>query len=287
MYIERVILKGVPGIPDQDLRFYDDWRKEPIKSVLIKGLNGSGKTTILRAISVLWEYFIGVGTPVPYTNRLANLINAELLAIRIVDLWELPIWIYTSPDNRTLGNSVDLGDDLVFDSIRINRQSNSTELTHGYNETYKELLETVERLHLGVSNGEYLLPNMVFLETNARQIPQYASGERSIIAEPLYRWLVRFDPYDRTNSLEIMLRNLKLRDPQWFQETLNSINEFLRENGKRLTDFDDSLRLRVETLHNVEKFHYIEDLSSGEPTNVDPDVHGEPLVATRRRSAYR
>src|SRR5258708_32688056 len=69
-----------------------------------------------------------------------------------------------------------------------------------------------------------------------------------------------------------MLRNLKVRNPDWFYETLRHINTFLEQNGKRLTDFNSQLRLMVEIdgSTNNRNFdgspykHRVEKLSSGE-----------------------
>ena len=57
MYIHRVVTKGVPGLPNQDLTFWDEWLQKPLDSVLITGPNGSGKTTLLKVIAGLWDAF--------------------------------------------------------------------------------------------------------------------------------------------------------------------------------------------------------------------------------------
>jgi predicted ATPase len=118
-----------------------------------------------------------------------------------------------------------------------------------------------------VQTSDPILPNLVFIPADYRLITSYAQNPNAIRhtePEALFIWLAQYwfndDP---RNNLEGMLRNLKVRDPQWFYRTLADVNTFLEQNGKHLTDFDNSLRLRVET-NLRDSWHYIEELSSGE-----------------------
>src|SRR5688500_4419647 len=97
MYIHRIILRDVKSIDHLDITLHDDWRNEPLKSILLTGPNGSGKTTILKVIAALWENF---GKRLhqdawkrgdPELPEL--LLNVGLAAIEIYDLAPKPLWL--------------------------------------------------------------------------------------------------------------------------------------------------------------------------------------------------
>src|SRR5260221_5772727 len=99
MYINRVILQGVPGVPDRDITFFDDWTGKPLQSVLLTGPNGTGKTTLLRAISSLWGKlnnllrYPNVAWPPDYSQTVLQ--SVELAAIEIIGLIpDQRLWVY-------------------------------------------------------------------------------------------------------------------------------------------------------------------------------------------------
>ena len=106
MYINRIVIKDLPGMPDRDLVFEDKWRGEALKSILLTGPNGSGKSTILRVVANLWEMFGTVLTQTATELRIPQSIQrAGLVAIQICDLIDQPFWLY----------SEQIGSDQTFD----------------------------------------------------------------------------------------------------------------------------------------------------------------------------
>jgi predicted ATPase len=100
-------------------------------------------------------------------------------------------------------------------------------------------------------------------ETRTIITPQRRAS-REATTEPLFKWFRDYEPSDRWDGhLETMIRNLKIRDPNRFRTLIAGLNHFLGD-GKKLTDFDDNLRLRVQIGKQRSNAHYIDDLSAGE-----------------------
>lgn len=272
MYIHRVVLKGVPGIPDRDLTFFDEWAEKPITSVLLTGPNGTGKTAILRTITSLWDYLGSVFTHAASTFEfyVHTMHWAGLVAIEIRDLAQYPpIWVFAAHDSHRADVKKLAGSDVAIGNYRA-ENGGIIEESIEVPDWFGELSDVVQKSQLGAAGIGEQLPNMVFVEANNRQIKPYnpvrvSSGNRTpaIRPEPLYLWLTTYDQQYRDEPLEIKLRNLKIRDEHWFQATLESMNRFLQQNGKSLVGFDDFLRMRVSNSHQ-DRPHYITDLSSGE-----------------------
>jgi AAA15 family ATPase/GTPase len=106
--------------------------------------------------------------------------------------------------------------------------------------------------------------NVVYLEPETRHILQAHDQGIGAYSEPFSRWLVTYNAVAQWEGhVEGMLRNLKVRDPNWFNQVIEHINQFLRQNGKELTDFDTNLRLTVRLI-GTDSSYPIADLSSGE-----------------------
>ncbi len=274
MYVHRVILQGAAGLSDFDLTFFDDWRSEPLRNVLLTGPNGSGKTTLLRAIASLWASFPVlmapnegfIEGPLPYTDRFG------LVAMEIRELLDRPLWLYSARDQarhntlvQGLPHDVYTGSYFPYPSpSRIYGFKNPWKIELSAGPWQEPLHAQMERLRLGAGKPDDQLPNLVFLEAEGRDILA-PPGSGSIQPEALYSWFVVRGINNSTEApLEQQLRNLKIRDPEWFSRTLEQINGFLRQNGKQLTDFDNNLRLVVKPLNGDGSGHYLDQLSAGE-----------------------
>ncbi|MDX2137785.1 MAG: ATP-binding protein [Chloroflexota bacterium] len=289
MYIHRIIIKDVPGIPDRDLVLQNDWLGEPLTSVLLTGPNGSGKTTLLRLIAALWaslaDALIQQSSVLAEQTTLERLVkrlrrSSAFVAIEIHGLVEKPLIVsftrFDKSDDEVaeIFNSNGFIIRLIFDS-----ESGKQFARSPIPDSLNRLAAQVERLQLGLTDLAVEIPNVVFFDSETRQLDyeetlQRAVRTRTPSPETYYDWLATFNPRPlllpsvlgpRSGgsygmSLEQMLRNLKIRDSERFYETITDINAFLV--GKRITDFNDRLDLNVETDQGGK--HTIYDLSAGE-----------------------
>lgn len=262
MYIHRIVLRDVRNFRHLDITFENEWTKEPLKSVLLLGPNGSGKTTIVQTVAALWEVF-GHWLQFQFVSKIHELPlilrNASYAAVEIVELYEKPIWVYVALDHK-------LAEEVIRqtapDGIWIGNHNGTWEVTpNKFDPSWARSLHfRREQLQAGASDVRSL-SNIVFLTANRRFIerPQvdYAA---TAYAESPYQWLVTYQAHESWHGhIESMLRNLKLRSPDAFYEIVERLNHFLV--NKKLTDFDRNLRLIVETPTSS---HAIDELSAGE-----------------------
>lgn len=262
LYIHQIVLRDVRGF-NMNIPFWNEWTQQPLDSTLLTGPNGSGKTTVLRVVAALWESFgewLRLGKTITPAAQRDTLKGAGLAAIELRGLAERPLWLFAVSQKRYLDELDSL---MGSDDYRIGEErigvgrprliSLGSQWLSGWNQRREEAQAGVQKKSL---------PNMVFLEAETRLITPPLKGKPDIYPEAFYQWLVTYEARDRWEGhIEAMLRNLKVRNPGNFRDTLSDINQFLV--GKRLTDFDDTLRLFVR-VDGSRQTHYIDDLSAGE-----------------------
>jgi ABC-type molybdenum transport system ATPase subunit/photorepair protein PhrA len=109
MYVHRILLRDVRNFEAWDETLLDPWTEKPLDSVLLKGLNGSGKTTILKVIAALWENLGGwlqFGKALNATQQAQNsfLTQFGLVAIEIGGWQTQPVWLFVAatPEHRQM-----------------------------------------------------------------------------------------------------------------------------------------------------------------------------------------
>jgi ABC-type transport system involved in cytochrome c biogenesis ATPase subunit len=270
MHINRIVLAEAKVFSSFDQTLRRDWVDEPLSSILLTGPNGSGKTTLLRIISALWENF-------GHWLRLEKSLNREqqaqgglltqtsLAAIEIRDWLDRPLWLFTaaSPQYREeLAERVGREDVYYVGETRGARGRPPFEPGRDVG-WFREINAQKLRLELGVDAADPL-PNMLFLEADKRVMVAPGKRHTEISSEPLFRWHTVYEAQERGDSnIETMLRNLKIRDTDAFNSVIKDINSFFDTN-KRITDFNDNLRLQVQIDNGSRIVHTLDDLSAGE-----------------------
>ncbi len=272
MYINRIIMQDVRHFSKEDIRLRNDWTEEPLQSVLFTGVNGSGKTTLLRVVAALWENFgswlrLGKSLKATQQGQQGLLTDAGLVAVELIGFQSSPIWLFMASTQEAweqLQAQVDNNDAHYIGEIRGARGRPQLMPNQDVDWLHAIRLQK-EKLELGEVNSVERLPNLVFLGAETRTLlsPQRGDGSK-IQPESLYQWFVTYAGQDRWEGhIESMLRNLKIRNPELFTQTVYRISNFLGE-GKRITDFDDDLRLWVQFGRRKTDSHLIDELSSGE-----------------------
>lgn len=269
MYINRIILRDLRNFEAWDHTLQNDWTGGPLKSVLLTGPNGTGKTTILRVVAALWENFAGWLRLRKTLNadqqaQAGLLTNAGLAAIEIHGLQAFPIWLFMASSPERWEELQQLaGNNQARFVGEIRGRRGRPPFEPGENVHWLiDINHRKERLELGDQTG---LPNLLFLEAETRTISTPRRGNAAdVFPEPLYQWLVTYEARDRWEGhIESMLRNLKIRNPTLFKETVRHISTFFGKE-KRITDFDENLRLQIQIGSRKRNSHYIDDLSAGE-----------------------
>lgn len=261
MYINRIILRGVRSIENLDVTLVNDWTQEPLRSVLLTGPNGSGKTTILEVIAALWEQLPEWSRhPASYYERPDHPLfrDAGMFAIEIHGFQEVPLWLFKG----TLDDLADLRALADANQARMIGLDNRI-LLYPTDDTQwlQDINAELNRLDLGVEQQTHL-PNMLYLQAELRSIVQPQTRDEQYAWEPYYRWLAVYKTQTEWQGhLEEMFRNLKVRSPEWFTSVVTQINGFF-DGAKRLTDFSRTRYLLVELPNGMS--HYVTDLSSGE-----------------------
>lgn len=118
-----------------------------------------------------------------------------------------------------------------------------------------------DHLVKNVYGSQHNLPNIVYLESEAR-ILQSVKFSGGMTPEPDdFQWLARYEPStSRKGSLQNYLFAQKAVNPNLFQDIINQVNTFF--SGKRLVDFSPkTYQMMVEV---GDQKHTIDELSSGE-----------------------
>ncbi len=282
MKISRIILKGVNNFEDFDYSFEDEWTQSIPDSLLLLGPNGSGKTTILRSIASLWDVFgeLIEGTdPFLIMKRFEDktLGYCRLATVKIEQFLadSKPIWLYVGQEEQVnseirtkqkdsykigLAWRTDTNKKSISNHFIIPAGNSETDAVQMAELTLKNLRDRFIKNRLG---GVYDLPNLVFLESEERNLYKIAEDTFSVVPEPeTFNWLSRYAATTRREgSIENYLFTLKAIRPDDYEYIVEKANGFL--SGKQISGFNEKTgKLLVTT--DTGQTHPIHLLSSGE-----------------------
>jgi predicted ATPase len=273
MKIKRIHFLDVGPLGEQTLSMSDDWAGEIQSRILFSGPNGCGKSTVLRAVAMLWEafgYWLDHQKALPKSHTAREWLqrwggcavvfeDAQLaptdVGLFFGDLAWCEKTMAECPDVSWFGEGV----------ARTGKPGNPKRDFVMRAKDWVSLWSNArKRMILGFDAVD--IPNLVFLDAEERRwvSPRRNVGEH--LAElPALRWLPKYLASDDwKGQLEASLINLKTTRLHKFHEVVRQLNRFL--SGKEIeTDIrPGENRLRVKIQNQRGQFHTLDELSAGE-----------------------
>lgn len=273
MKISAIYTKGVGPLADGVITFENDWTEELESKILLTGPNGCGKSTVLRAVAMLWDaagYWLDHGKLLPQTHK-ARIWLQRWEGIAVVFDRVMPS--YNHPVGLIFGSSEWIGDLLKNHSeiVWLAGELAGTGIKRyfldcslGHEKLLNEWADSRKRLVL--SHDKINAPNLIYLDAEERR---WVAPKRNV-AEPLpdplsQRWLTKYVvTEDWQGQLEASLINLKTTQLHKYHDVIRDLNQFLV--GKEI-DHDikpGEGRLRVKLKGQRGASHSLDELSAGE-----------------------
>ena len=271
MHITHLYLNGVGPLTHSHLDLRDDWRGGAHSQVLLTGPNGCGKSTVLRAIAMLWE---AAGW---WLNR-RSVLPAKHVARVWLQRWQGVALIldHVAPyTEQPLG--LIWGDVEWVTEIRAKHQSvqwvgQAIAAPHqkdGYlllpaTDWFDALTNGLRRMLLTYDKSD--VPNIIYLDAEERRWVNprrnVGSPEPDLLSQ---RWLTRYQvSEDWKGQLEPSLIALKTTQLHKFHEVLRNLNLFLqgKEIESDMVPGENRLSVKIKGLRGAR--HSLDELSAGE-----------------------
>lgn len=276
MKIQTLQFGEVGPLLNRRIDFTDDWSGEVGSRILFSGPNGCGKSTVLRAVAMLWEaagHWLDHRKTLPRSNPVREWLQRwGGVAVVLVDTG------LTGSENRAVGL---IFGDTDWCEAQMAERTDVLWLGESVARTGKP---GNPKRELYVPQGEWLqhwsdarkkmilsfepttLPNVIFMDAEERRwvAPKRNVGEH-IAEQPVLRWSPRYiATEDWKGQLEASLINLKVTQPKRFFRVLDELNLFL--TGKEIeSDIKPGEnRLRVKLKGQRGQYHNLDELSAGE-----------------------
>jgi AAA15 family ATPase/GTPase len=280
------------------------WGKKIYTLVLFSGPNGCGKTILLNSIAFLWEaaaYWLNHRTLLPEENHIRKWFDRWGGFAVIIDeltdfsgkMEKAKICLFYGK-NQWVENIQKENNDVDFwlGEIKIGKKERfllgppkyvkDTTISPakvaspkpGYEEKNRERNEfffnnwekACKKLVLGVQATD--TPNMIYLDAEERKWVKPGENTGQLIPDDLTKsWLFRYTASENwKDQLENTLVNFKIiASEKEFKEVIGTLNKFLRDKEIVTTyRLEDRNRLRVRLKKGRGKYHYFDDLSTGE-----------------------
>jgi len=273
MKIKSVIFSEVGPLNDQVISLDNDWDGSVESRALLSGPNGCGKSTVLRAVAMLWDAFgywldkrkqlplshssrewlqswggcAVIFENIPDTTLFLGLVFGELSwCQKIKDENPHVIWVGEGV-SRTGKPGAPKKELFLPDS----------DLLNSWGDARKQMI---------LSFGKAHFPNVIYLDAEERRWvkPKKNLGNPSA-DDPSLRWLPRYvASEDWKGQLETSLIALKTTQLQTYHAVIRKLNTFLagKEIDSDIRPGENRLRVKIKGQRGVS--HSLDELSAGE-----------------------
>jgi len=271
MKILAIYTHKLGPLGDGGIQLENEWTEEVESQVLFTGANGCGKSTVLRAIAMLWEatgHWLDQRKVLPKSHEARVWLQRWGGVVVVVDGIEP---FCHQPVGLVFG-SLDWGNKLLEKYPTIFWIG---EVLTGKGKLKRYLLIPPEqwleqwsehRKKLILSHEKVDGPNIIYLDAEERR---WVTPRRNL-SEPLpdlltQRWLTKYVVTDDwKGQLEASLITLKTTQLHKFHEVIRNLNQFLvgKEIDPDIKPGEGRLRVKLKGQRGV--FHSIDELSAGE-----------------------
>ncbi|MEZ6938805.1 AAA family ATPase [Aeromonas sp. S12(2024)] len=280
MKIQQLLFSEVGPLIDQSICLINDWSDDIEHNVLLTGPNGCGKSTVLRAVAMLWlalgDWLDG-RKPLPKNaNTREWLQRWGGCAVVLSDIPNVPhpktekagllgiifgetTWVEQVqtqlPDVQWIGESV---------SRTGKPGAPKRDLLIPAGQWLEDLALARRKMVLGFEKSSF--PNLIYLDAEERRWVSPRRGVGGVVADdPASRWMPRYlANEDWKGQLEASLISLKTTQLRTFHAVIRRLNEFLqgKEIDPDIKPGENRLRVKVKSQRGV--VHSMDDLSAGE-----------------------
>lgn len=233
MKIRRVVIRGLKALAARDDTFGLEPGNNLASSVCLRGLNGSGKTTYLEAISSIWGMFRRWTQTGTTRNRLAGPFNsAALVAVQLTELPgpEESLWLVYGHED-VWETVPDRGDVAVAGVLASGGMRNRKSLRDREDPLYRFWDDRATKLEQPTGrDGIEPLPNMVFIGAEDRYIQRLPAHDNlfELSPEAAFRFLARYAPSEeKSGHIENSMAALLAVDPERFNQIADELQRVL------------------------------------------------------------
>lgn len=273
MKIKTIHFQDVGPLGDQSISLVNDWDDALEPRALLSGPNGCGKSTVLRAVAMLWEalgYWLDHRKPLPKSHVAREWLQrwggcAVVLQGVTPDVPEVGLAFGDLSWCDEIRDAQPNVPWLVESVARTGKPGNPTRKLSLPDEPWIQTWSDArKKMILSFDKNEF--PNVVFLDAEERRwvLSRKSVGEY-LADQPGKRWLPKYiASEDWRDQLEASLITLKTTQLHKYHEVVRLLNTFL--TGKEI-DPDiapGENRLRVKLKGKRGQHHSLDELSAGE-----------------------